>query len=504
MSDDSDQTRAHYLLQLRHVSKRYGGLSALDDVSVGICNGEVHCLAGQNGSGKSTLIKIISGVEQADSGEILFDNEPLHAVRAADSIRRGIQVIYQDPSLFPNLTVAENVVISELLAKRNRAVNWKRLRNRAKEVIEKIQLKIALDAPVRELSFAQQQLIAICRALSNDVRLLIMDEPTTALTRREVQILFNVVRGLQAKGISMLFVSHKLNEVFEIAQRFTVLRDGKWVGTYKREDLTLRKLVTLMTGQEVATEPFRNPAEGKGPLLEIAHLSRTNEFEDVSFVLREGEVLGITGLLGSGRTELALALFGLTKPDRGEIKFRVNSVQIRSPKAAIQLGLGYVPEDRLRQGLVIGQSIDANIILSTADQLLNRFGLIDGAKRTLAIEKWIRQLGIKVSDPNLSIETLSGGNQQKAVIARWLATNPRVLILDSPTVGIDVGAKRSVHELIHQLAVAGVGIILITDEIDEALNNCSRLLLMRNGRIIADLDSHQADEASVQARLEAA
>jgi simple sugar transport system ATP-binding protein len=319
-----------------------------------------------------------------------------------------------------------------------------------------------------------------------------------------VKILFNVVRGLQAKGISILFVSHKLNEVFEIAQRFTVLRDGKWVGTYKREDLTLRKLVTLMTGQEVATEPFRNPAEAKEPLLEISHLSRTNEFEDVSFVLREGEVLGITGLLGSGRTELALALFGLTKPDRGEIKVRGNSVQIRSPKAAIRLGLGYVPEDRLRQGLVTGQSIDANIILSTADQLLNRFGLIDGAKRTLAIEKWIRQLAIKASDPNLPIETLSGGNQQKAVIARWLATNPKVLILDSPTVGIDVGAKRSVHELIHQLAVAGVGIILITDEIDEALNNCTRLLLMRNGRIIADLGSHQEDEASVQARLEAA
>ena len=504
MSNDSNQTRSHYLLQLRHVSKRYGGLSALDDVSVAICNGEAHCLAGQNGSGKSTLIKIISGVEKADSGEIFFDNEPLHAVRAADSIRRGIQVIYQDPSLFPNLTVAENVVISELLAKRNRAVNWKRLRNRAKEVVEKIQLKIPLDAPVRDLSFAQQQLIAICRALSNDVRLLIMDEPTTALTRREVKILFNVVRGLQAKGISILFVSHKLNEVFEIAQRFTVLRDGKWVGTYKREDLTLRKLVTLMTGQEVATEPFRSLAEAKEPLLEISHLSRTNEFEDVSFVLREGEVLGITGLLGSGRTELALALFGLTKPDRGEIKVRGNSVQIRSPKAAIRLGLGYVPEDRLRQGLVTGQSIDANIILSTADQLLNRFGLIDGAKRTLAIEKWIRQLAIKASDPNLPIETLSGGNQQKAVIARWLATNPKVLILDSPTVGIDVGAKRSVHELIHQLAVAGVGIILITDEIDEALNNCTRLLLMRNGRIIADLDSHQEDEASVQARLEAA
>ena len=504
MPNDPHQTRSKYLLQLEHVSKSYGGLRALNDVSVGIGYEEVHCLVGQNGSGKSTLIKIISGVEQADSGEMLFDNKPLHALRAADSIHRSIQVIYQDPSLFPNLTVAENVVISEILAKRAQRINWKKLRQRAKEVVEKIQLKIDQDAPVRVLSFAQQQLIAICRALCNDVRLLIMDEPTTALTRREVEILLDVVRSLQAKGISIVFVSHKLNEVFAIAQRFTVLRDAKWVGTYDRSELTLPKLVTLMTGQEVATEPFRNPAEGRSPLLEVSNLSRNNEFEDVSFVLREGEVLGLTGLLGSGRTELALALFGLTKPDNGEIRIHGRSVQIGSPQAAIDLGLGYVPEDRLRQGLVIGQSIGANIILSTCNRLLNRFGLIDLTKRTREIQNWIKQLGIKVSDPELPIETLSGGNQQKAVIARWLATKPKVLILDSPTVGIDVAAKRSVHELIHELSVAGVGIILITDEIDEALNNCTRVLLMRSGRIIADLDSSQEDELSVQARIEAA
>jgi simple sugar transport system ATP-binding protein len=355
MPDDPHQTQWEYLLQLKHVSKSYGGLRALNDVNVGIRYAEIHCLVGQNGSGKSTLIKIISGIEHADSGEILFDNKPWHALHATDSIHRGIQVIYQDPSLFPNLTVAENVVISEILAKRARHINWRKLRQRAKEVVEKIQLKVDLDAPVRDLSFAQQQLVAICRALSNDVRLLIMDEPTTALTRREVEILLDVVRGLQNKGISILFVSHKLNEVFEIAQRFTVLRDARWIGTYERHELTLPKLVTLMTGQDVATEPFRNSAEGKRPLLEVSRLSRTNEFEDISFVLREGEVIGLTGLLGSGRTELAVALFGLTKPDRGEIRIHGRRVRIGSAQAAIHLGLGYVPEDRLRQGLVIGQ-----------------------------------------------------------------------------------------------------------------------------------------------------
>jgi simple sugar transport system ATP-binding protein len=504
MPDDPHQNRSEYLLQLERVSKSYGGLRALNEVSVGIRYAEIHCLVGQNGSGKSTLIKIVSGVEQADSGQILFDNQPLLTSNAADSIHRGIQVIYQDPSLFPNLSVAENVVISEILAKRARHINWRKLRQRAKEVVGKIQLKIDLDAPVQILSFAQQQLVAICRALSNDVRLLIMDEPTTALTRREVEILLDVVRGLQSKGISILFVSHKLNEVFEIAQRFTVLRDSRWIGTYERGELTLPKLVTLMTGQDVATEPFRAPAEGKRPLLEVSNLSRTNEFEDVSFVLREGEVLGLTGLLGSGRTELAVALFGLTKPDRGEIRISGRQARIGSAQAAIRLGLGYVPEDRLRQGLVIGQSIGANIILSTCTHVLNRLGLIDAIKRTREIQHWIKALGIKVSDPELPIETLSGGNQQKAVIARWLATKPKVLILDSPTVGIDVGAKRSVHQLIHELAMAGVGIILITDEIDEALNNCTRVLLMRNGRIIANLNSSQEDETSVQARLEAA
>src|SRR5208283_1330409 len=504
MPGDSHHSPSEYLLRFERVSKSYGGLRALHDVSVGIGYGEIHCLVGENGSGKSTLIKIVSGVERADSGEILFENKSLHALHAADSIHRGIQVIYQDPSLFPNLTVAENNVISEILAKRTRGINWKKVQQRAKEVGEKIQLKIDLDALVRTLSFSQQQLVAICRALSNDVRLLIMDEPTTALTRREVEILLDVVRGLQSKGISILFVSHKLNEVFEIAQRFTVLRDAKWIGTYERSELTLPKLVTLMTGQDVATEPFRNAVEGKRPLLEVSQLSRTNEFNHVSFVLHEGEVLGLTGLLGSGRTELAVALFGLTQPDSGEIRIDGHPVRIRSAEEAIRLGLGYVPEDRIRQGLVIGQSIGANIILSTLRKMLNRFGLIDVAERTRQIKNQIKALNIKVSDPDLPIETLSGGNQQKVVIARWLATNPKVLILDSPTVGIDVGAKRSVHQLIHELALAGVGIIFITDEIDEALNNCTRVLLMRNGRIIANLDSSQEDEFSVQARLEAA
>jgi simple sugar transport system ATP-binding protein len=363
-------------------------------------------------------------------------------------------------------------------------------------------LDIDLKETIGNLSLAQQQLVAICRALSGNVKLLIMDEPTTALTRKEVDILFSVVRDLQGKGISILFVSHKLNELFEVAERFTILRDGKWVGTFDQKDLDSRKLVKLMTGQEVATDAFWPDLKDREVLLEVRTLSKRNNFKDITFQLYRGEILGLTGLLGSGRTELALALFGMNRPDSGEILIEGKPVQIHSVQAAVRLGISYVPENRIRQGLVIGQSIGSNIILAIADRLLGRFRLISSIKRNRVIHGWIRKLGIKVQDPELPVETLSGGNQQRVVIARWLATSPKVLILDCPTVGIDVAAKRSVHQLIRELSQTGVGIILITDETGEALNNCERVLLMRSGRFIACLNSSEETELSIQRRLE--
>jgi simple sugar transport system ATP-binding protein len=329
-----------------------------------------------------------------------------------------------------------------------------------------------------------------------------MDEPTTALTRKEVDSLFSVVLDLQAKCISILFVSHKLNEVLEVAERFTILRDGKWIGTFERSEIDSQKLVRLMTGQEVATDAFRPDIKAREVLVQTRNLSKRNNFREITFQLHRGEILGLTGLLGSGRTELALALFGMNRPDSGEIYFEGRQVKIGSAQDAIRLGISYVPENRIRQGLVIGQSIGSNLILATVDRLLNRFRLISRIKRSQVIRFWIQRLGIKVSDPDLPVETLSGGNQQKVVIARWLATSPKVLILDSPTVGIDVGAKRSVHQLIRDLAESGVGIILITDETGEALNNCERVLLMRSGRIIGCLNSSEETELSVQNRLE--
>jgi simple sugar transport system ATP-binding protein len=492
------------VLRVSHVSKHYGGLKALDDVSFAVRKGEVHCLAGANGSGKSTIIKIIAGVERQDSGEVTLDGDPIRTGSSQGSIQHGVQVIYQDPSLFLNLTVAENIVLPSILSNRARTVRWREIREQAIAAAEKIQLHVDLDALVGSLSFAQQQLVAICRALSRDVKLLIMDEPTTALARHEVEILLGVVRNLQTKGISVLFVSHKLNEVFEVSQRFTILRDGKCLGTFDSAQLNVPRLSSMMMGQEIESHRFSSEAKQRPVLLRVTNLSKQGQFDRISFELHEGEVLGLTGLLGSGRTELALALFGMNHPDQGEVSISGKPVRIRTVSQATRLGIAYVPEDRIRQGLVIGQSIAANIILATCDRLLNRFGLIDGSQRAKVIQRWIERLKIKISHPDSPVETLSGGNQQRVVIARWLAIRPKVLILDGPTVGIDVGAKRSVHELIQALANEGVGVLLITDEIDEALANCGRVLLMRAGRIIAEVNAAEEDEMSVQKRLEAA
>jgi simple sugar transport system ATP-binding protein len=502
MTESSASGAQDLFLRLDKISKKYGGVTALDEVSCSVRRGEIHCLAGENGSGKSTLIKIISGFEHPDSGIVYFDGELTRHLDTAESIRRGVQVIYQDLSLFSNLTVAENIALPAVLAKKTIVLRWLEIRAHAAETLKRLRLDINLDEIVGNLSLAQQQLVAICRALSGNVKLLIMDEPTTALTRKEVDSLFSVVLDLQLKGISILFVSHKLNEVLEVAERFTILRDGKWIGTFERSEIDSQKLVRLMTGQEVATDAFRPEVKAREVLVQTRNLSKRNNFREITFQLHRGEILGLTGLLGSGRTELALALFGMNRPDSGEIHVEGRPVKIKSAQDAIRLGISYVPENRIRQGLVIGQSIGSNIILATVDRLLNRFRLISRIKRSQVIRSWIQRLGIKVSDPDLPVETLSGGNQQKVVIARWLATSPKVLILDSPTVGIDVGAKRSVHQLIRDLAGSGVGIILITDETGEALNNCERVLLMRSGRIIDCLKSSEETELSVQSRLE--
>ncbi len=486
-------------LDMHSVSKRYTGVQALDSVDFDIRTGEVHCLAGENGSGKSTLIKIISGVVQPEAGaEIVIGGQTMSHQSSIESMRLGVEVIYQDLSLFPNMTVGQNIALNEIIETKRPLVAGRREKEIARAAIERVGVNIPLDELVADLSMGDQQLVAICRALTSDVRLLIMDEPTTALTRKEVQGLFRVVRELKAQSIASLFVSHKLGEIFEIAERVTVLRDGKKVGTYPAGELDDSKLSFLMTGQTVEYSSFEFKKSEGGPLLEVRNLSKKNNFADVSFSLCPGEILGITGLLGSGRTELALALFGMNKPDKGEVLLNGKRLTLTSAGSAVRAGIGYVPENRLVQGLVMPQSVGRNIVVTTIRRLLGKIGLIDPTKFNDSVEEWIKWLNIRVASPDAPVRTLSGGNQQRVVLAKWLATIPKVLILDGPTVGIDVAAKSAIHSFIQDLAGTGVGVIIISDEVPEVHGNCNRVLLMHRGRVRAEYDVMKTTAAEIQ------
>lgn len=471
-------------LSLKHISKHYVGVTALDNVDFDILPGEIHCLVGENGSGKSTLIKIISGVVQPDPGaEITIAGEAVHGSQTIDAIRKGIQIIYQDLSLFPNLSVAENIALGQIIAGRNRLVSWKELYKIAREAMTRIEVHLPLETLVRDISLADQQLVAICRAFTSDVRLLIMDEPTASLTRKEVDALLKVVQDMRAKGIAIIFVSHKLDEILQVADRVTVLRDGKKVGTFPSKELNDEKLTHLMTGKKVTYIPYLPPLPFEQPVLEVRHFSKHGNFKDINFKLFPGEILGLTGLLGSGRTELALALFGVHQPDSGQLLFEGKAVHFASIPDAMQAGISYVPEDRLVQGLVMNQSVGKNITLTTLDQLCNQFKLLDHRKVQASIKNWVSELSIKIPSVDSAAQTLSGGNQQRVVLAKWIATEPKVLILDGPTIGIDIAAKFSIHETIRALAQRGIAILLISDEVSEVYQNTNRLMVMHKGRI---------------------
>ena len=486
-------------LSMKNISKRYTGVQALDQVDFEIERGEIHCLVGENGSGKSTLIKIISGVEQPDEGaQIEMDGQAQHHLQSIDSIRKGIEVIYQDLSLFSNLTVAENIALAQTIASNSRFINWGTVRQIAETAMQRIEVNILLDELVSDLSVADQQLVAICRALTSDVKLLILDEPTTALTRKEIEALFRVITDLQSKGIATMFVSHKLDEVLQIAQRVTVLRDGKKIGVFPSGELNSEKLTFLMTGKKLDYSQYEYVTQEAQPLLEVEDLSKAGNFKDVTFSLLPGEIVGITGLLGSGRTELAQCLFGMMQPDSGEIRIQGKAARIRSVQEAIELGIGYVPENRLLQGLVMEQSVGRNIVITIIEKILGALRLIDPRKKQKSIEHWIEELSIRIPSVESPVQTLSGGNQQRVVVAKWIATDPKILILDGPTVGIDVAAKSSIHEIIRNLAREGMGIIIISDEVAEVLHNCNRILVMHKGRLVDEFRATETSEEEVQ------
>jgi len=488
-------------LVLQDVDKWFAGVHALNKVSLTIRKGEIHCLAGENGSGKSTLIKVIAGVVKPDGGTVTIDGVHRPALHPIDVIHAGIQVIYQDFSLFPNLTVAENLALNTQLDERRRVVRWKEVRAIARRALDQIGVDIDLDQTVERLPVADKQLVAIARALLHDARLVILDEPTTALTQREVARLFEIIKRMQAGGISALFVSHKLREVLEISERITILRNGAKVCEGEVSEFDERKIVYHMTGREISGQRFTFDLAGKRRVMEVSGLGYRDKFQDVSFELHEGEILGITGLLGSGRTELALSLFGVRPYDRGAVRVEGVEHRIDSIQRAIQAGIAYVPEDRVSEGLFLPQSISRNMSVSVLKQLRGRSGLIDFGRVRELVRRWIEVLAIATPDPELPVQSLSGGNQQRVVLARWLSTRARVLVLNGPTVGVDIGSKADIHAKLKELAAQGLGIIVISDDLPELVQNCNRVLVMEKGRIMGEMRGDQLTDTSLTQAL---
>ena len=490
------------ILELRNISKRFGGVRALEGIDFDVAVGEVHCLAGENGSGKSTLIKIISGVLPPEpGGAIRIAGQESLNLTPAESIRRGVQVIYQDLSLFPNLTVAENIAVERHHGLH--VLSWNDIRRVARDAMARIGVSFDPDVPVSDLSIAQRQLVAICRAIANDARLVIMDEPTASLTRREVDALLALTLELKRRDVAVVFVSHRLDEVLRIAERVTVLRNGEKRGTFKARAMTDRRLIELMTGKSFDHKPIETPPPALPPLLEVRGLSRAGQYADISFSVGQGEIVGLTGRLGSGRTELALSLFGMNRPDAGEIHLAGKPLRMRSNRDAIAQGIAYVSEDRLSLGLVLDQPISSNIVLSVLETLVGRSFLVDEKRRRATVARWIGALDIKGADPRDSVRTLSGGNQQRVVIAKWLATGPKLLILDSPTVGVDINAKDGIYAIVRSLAEQGLAVIMISDEIPEVYCHTHRVLVMRDGRISGEFRPLQTSEGKLLEAVDA-
>lgn len=492
------------ILCVKGIKKSFGGVHALRGVDLTIKRGETHCLAGENGCGKSTIIKVISGFYKPDEGTIEVDGEGYPVMTPAEAIKAGIQVIYQDFSIFPNLTVIENLAFNQVLANKKKLVNKKEFRKIAEEAVKKINFDVDLDALVETLPVADKQLIAISRALLDNAKLIIMDEPTTALTKKEVGRLFEIITSLKENGVTILFVSHKLDEVFEISDSITILRNGENVISCPTKEMTEEKFAYYMTGRHFDTQIKKEVNEESygNVVLEARNLTAPG-FEDVSFELHKGEILGITGQLGSGRTELSMALFGLLKSTAGQVFVEGKEVHIKNVSEAQKLGIALVPEDRLTEGLFLPQSIIRNITVSRMDQLANRLGILSRKRVEEESAKWVKEIGVATKDHEFPVQTLSGGNQQKVVLGRWLANHPKVLILNGPTVGVDIGAKYDIHRLLRDLAAEGMAIIVVSDDAAEVVATCDRALVMQAGRVTGRLSAQDlsADVLTAQATV---
>jgi rhamnose transport system ATP-binding protein len=455
----------------------------------------VHALVGENGAGKSTLVKILAGIHQPDSGTIRLEGEPTQIHGPAQSRALGIAVVHQEPRLFPDLTVAENVYIGHAPAGRLGTIDWGATRRAAQELFGRLDVHIDVGSPVRGLSMADQQLIEIAKSLSVDARVLILDEPTASLSAHEVERLFTIVRRLRDRGVSVLFVSHRLDEVFELCDRATVFRDGRHVVTTATRALTTADLVRHMVGRSVSLFPKVATPVG-GVLLEVNDLTRIGAFRDVGFSVRAGEIVGFAGLVGAGRTEIARVLFGIDQPDRGEIRLSGRPVSFADPSAAMDAGIAYLPEDRHQEGLVLDFTIAQNVTLPILPRLFSRLLIRASTERKIARD-YTEQFNVRMTGVDQLVGALSGGNQQKVVLAKWLASRPTILILDEPTRGIDIGAKVEVHRIISELAASGLGIILISSDLPEVLAMSDRIVVLHEGRVTAEIPRDRATEERV-------
>lgn len=491
------------IVALADVGKDFAGVRALHGVDLSIEPGEICCLCGENGSGKSTLIKIIAGVHAPTTGTVALDGETRDSLSPTDSLRAGVRVIYQDFSLFPNLTVAENIAFTREVAGRIGFVSRARQRAAAQEALGRMNVDVDVDRLAGDLNMVDRQLVAIASALASEARLIIMDEPTTALSQREVAALLDVVKSLKADGVSTLFVSHKLDEVAEISDRTVVLRNGEKTADRPAAEFDREALVAAMTGRTVEYGTLSvGPVAADAPVvLDVASLGRADSFDGVNLTLRAGEVLGITGLLGSGRNDLALSLFGLLPADTGTVAVDGRRVQLRSVQDALDAGIGLVPEDRLTEGLFLDHSIGDNIVIRTIDKLTGALGFTSPTKMKDAAWRWVDELSVKTPTISQPVSTLSGGNQQRVVLAKWLSAEPRVLILCGPTVGVDIGSKRQILDLLGTLAAAGMAIIVISDDVPELLDVCHSIALMSEGRIEQRFDRAAITEAELNTLL---
>jgi ribose transport system ATP-binding protein len=485
-----------YILEIENLSKTFPGVKALDKICFNLKKGEVHAIVGENGAGKSTLLKILAGAYKKDEGKIILDGNEVEMTSPRHALDSGISVIYQEFNLIPNLSIAENIFIGREPRTRKAFVDFGKLYKEAGVFMKKIGMKKEPKTLVSDLSVAEQQMVEIAKSLSFSSKIITMDEPTSALTETEKETLFKIIHELKKKKVSIIFISHIIDEVLDIADRITVLRDGKHIGTLNAESATPDEIVRMMVGRKLKDFYPKIPAKRGKVVLEVKNLTRKPKYEDINFELHEGEVLGFAGLVGSGRAQVMRGIFGIEPPDSGEIYIKGKKVETNSLFETIRLRMGFVPEDRRKEGLILCGSVKDNINITKLPRI-NSYGFVKQKEEEKIANEYCKRLKIRTPDNKQIVRNLSGGNQQKVVIAKWLAINPGILILDDPTRGIDVGAKNEIYSLINNLVKEGIGIILISSELPEIINISDRILVMREGKIAGEFSRHDATQEKI-------